>query len=60
MRLKILSERQRQIFKYDKILGVLGDYISVRDGAGEICQRGELVSCQIYENMGGDFTPPAI
>ncbi|HHA3404839.1 TPA: RHS repeat-associated core domain-containing protein, partial [Salmonella enterica subsp. salamae serovar 1,4,12,[27]:b:[e,n,x]] len=57
---KILSERQKQIFKYGKLLGVLGDYMSVRDVAGEMCQRGELVSCQIYENMGGDLTPPAI
>ncbi|ASG52832.1 MAG TPA: RHS repeat protein [Salmonella bongori] len=57
---KILSERQKQIFKYGKLLGVLGDYMSVRDVVGEMCQRGELVSCQIYEDMGGDLTPPAI
>lgn len=57
---KILSERQKQIFKYGKFLGVLGDYMSVRDVAGEMCQNGELVSCQIYENMGRDLTPPAI
>ncbi|MBE3468892.1 RHS repeat protein, partial [Enterobacter cloacae complex sp. P15RS] len=57
---KLLSERQRQVFRYGRLLGILGDYFSVRDVAGEMCQRGDLISCQIYENMGGDLTPPAI
>ena len=57
---KILSERQKQVFKYGKLLGVFGDYMSVRDVAGEMCQHGDVVYCQIYENMGGNLTPPAI
>lgn len=57
---KILSERKRQVFKYGKFLGVLGDYMSVRDVAGEMCQSGGLVYCQIYESMGGNLTQPAI
>lgn len=57
---KLLSERQRQVFKYGKYLGVIGDYMSVRDMAGEMCQRGDLIHCQIYESMGGDLNPPAI
>ncbi|EGT3575814.1 RHS repeat protein, partial [Citrobacter amalonaticus] len=57
---KILSKRQSQVFKFGKFFGVLGDYFSVRDVAGEMCQGGDLVSCHIYKNMGGDTSPPAI
>jgi len=55
----ILSKRQRQVFKYGRIFGILGDYFSVRDAAGEMCQSGDLIYCKIYEDM-GDISPPAI
>ncbi len=63
---KIISKRAKQIFKFGKLFGFIGDISTLHDlslgTAREACVQGDASLCQVFILMGGevDDNPPMI